>query len=259
MSLSTTAVNYDATLTNTIECVDQTTVVIGRKFSFSSCAMADYLTQSDPETQVAKYLNKYWQRVRSRNIVKSIFGAMAISALTNNISNPSTSGAITDDNRPTITNISGAINSIFSDRFQGLVMIMHPTQYAYSVRTGLVTNIYDPLYGRIMPKIAGMDIIVDGACATATNSTYTSYILGNNALICSEAKESIPFAIVADTGTREYLVTKKRYICQPLGVSFTGTPSGASPTEAELATSGNWTLSFASETSVPIIRFITNV
>jgi hypothetical protein len=258
MSISTTAVNYDATLTNTIECVDQTMVVIGRKFSFSSCAMADYLTQNDHEGRIAKYLNKYWQRVRSRNIVKSLLGATASSLLTDTISNIATSGTIADANRLTKTNLASIIKDHFSDNFQALVMIMHSTQYAHLIKLGCVDFLYDELYGRIMPKVLGMDVLIDNACTAGANSTFYSFILGNNALVCAEAKETIPFAIVSDTGTREYLVTKKRYIAQPLGVSFTGTPAGTSPTEAELATSGNWTYNFSSATLCPIIKIIAN-
>jgi hypothetical protein len=233
-------------------------VVIGRKFSFSSCAMADYLTKTDPEMQIAKYLNKYWQRVRLRNIVKALSGSMAISAMSNMVENISTSGTISASNQLTLSTVESAVGSKFGQKFQGLTMIMHPSQYYYCSKTGVITMVYDPLYGRLMPKIFDMDIIVDDACGTSTNATYTSFILGNNALVCAEAKESIPFAIVADTGTREYLVSKKRYIAQPLGISFTGTPAGTSPTETELATSGNWTLSFDSEAYVPIIKFISN-
>lgn len=258
VSLSSTAVNYDATLTNTIESFDQTMAVIGRKFSFSSCAMADYLSKSDPERKVAEYLNTYWQRVRSRNIVKSLAGAMAINDMSNNIYDISTSGTIGDANRLTKTNLATGIQTKFGDTYQALVMIMHSGQYYHLIKLGNVDFIYDNLYGRIMPKVLGMDVLVDDACTTATNTTYTSFILGRNALVCAEAKESIPNAIVSDTGTREYLVNKRRYIAQPLGLSFSGTISGTSPTEAELATSGNWSLVFTSSTFVPIIRVVAN-
>jgi hypothetical protein len=233
-------------------------IVIGRKFSFSSCAMADYLTQNDHEGRIAKYLNKYWQRVRSRNIVKSLVGAMAVSSVSARTSDLSTGGTIADANRLSKTNLASIISSQFLDTYQALVMVMHSTQYAHLIKSGCVDFLYDELYGRIMPKVLGMDVLIDNACTTATNSICTSFILGNNALVCAEAKETIPFAIVSDTGTREYLVTKKRYISQPLGVSFTGTPSGTSPTEAELATSGNWTYSFVSASSLPIIKVLAN-
>jgi len=258
-SLSSTAVNYDATLTNTIECVDQTMVVIGRKFSFSSCAMADLLTKNDPEMQVAKYLNSYWQTVRSRNIVKALTGTMAVSGMSNMVSNISTSGTIGDANRLSQGNIANIISGKFSDTHDALVFVVHPIQYAHLIKLGCVDFLYDELYGRIMPKVLGMDVLVDSTCVTGSNSTYSSFILGRNALVCAESKESIPFAIVSDTGTREYLVSKKRYISQVLGLSFNSTSfAGTSPTEAELATSVNWTLDFASETSVPVIKIIAN-
>jgi len=258
--LNSGAVNYDATLTNTETCVEQAMVVIGRKFSFSTNALASALS-NQPEKDVANFVIDYFRRVRSRNLVKALTGCMAVSSMTNMIYNISTGSTIGDSNRLSKTNIASGLSSKFGDKHvEGKVMICHSVQLSNMLGLGSATYEYDPLYGKIVPKVLGMDVIVDDICTTAANSTYNSFIFGANALVCAEAKESTPFAIVNDGSVagRQYLVVKQRYIAQPNGMTFSGTPSGTSPTEAELATSGNWGLAFTSETYVPVIRMIAN-
>jgi len=262
--LSSGATNYDATLTNTIECYDQTNVVLGRKYSFSTNALSSFLSASNHEKEVAQFLNYYSQKIRTYSLVKTLIGVCANSGMTDQVYNISTGTSITDANRLTTALLQAGIQTKFGDKYiDNLVIICHSAQFQSMLALGSATYAYDPVFGKVMPKVCGMNVVISDACTTAANSTYISFILGKESIVCAEALESSTVAIANDTGYastgRQYLVAKERYIAQPVGVSFTGTPAGASPTDTELATNTNWTLTFTADTYVPILKVIANV
>jgi len=262
--LSSGATNYDATLTNTIECYDQKNVVLGRKYSFSTDALASCLSKGNPEKEVAKFLNYYSQQIRTYSLIKALTGVSANSGMTDQVYNISTGSTISDANRLTTALLQAGIQTKFGDKYiDNLVMICHSAQFGNMLSLGTATYSYDPVFGKVMPKACGMNVIINDVCPTAANSTYSSFILGRESIICAEALESNTVAIANDSGYsstgRQYLVAKERYIAQPAGVGFTGTPAGVSPTDTELATNTNWTLVFTADTYVPIIKVIANI
>jgi len=257
-----TCVNYDATLTNVTKTVEQTNIVIGRKYSYATNELADYLTKANPELEVAKFMAKFWRREMNRSLIKVLNGVCAVSAMSDLVDNISTSGTITDSNRLTATTLLTTLQSKFGSAFEPVVLIVHSMVYKNLLSQNLISYLRVNDLNVLTPHFMGLPLYVEDNMTTSTNSTYTSYILGKKAIVTSDAKETIPFAIVNDGSvtTRQYLVMKKRFIRQPYGTNFTSLSlAGTSPTDTELATSTNWTMGYSSASYIPVIKFISNV
>lgn len=259
---SPVVVNYDATLTNATRSVEQTMVTIGRKYSFATNELADYLTLADPELEVAKFTASFWRRQMNKSLIKVLTGSMATSAMSNMVYNISTSGTIASENRLTPTTLLTAIQNKFGAAFKAAGLLVHSNLYKSLVSQNVISYVRTSNSSVLTPTFMGIQLYVDDLLTAGSNSTYTSFMLGEKSIVTADAKEDTPFAIVTDgtVPTRQYLVMKKRFIRQPYGLSFNSTSiGGTSPTDAELAASMNWTLNYTSEFATPVVKLITNV
>ena len=92
----------------------------------------------------------------------------------------------------------------------------------------------------------GRRVIVDDGLPKVNGTNvpaYTTYLFapgaiaaGFAALDANEAVEMTRNVLASD----DVLVNRRRFILHPRGVKCVGVPAGASPTNAELATVGNW-------------------
>ena len=257
-----TAANYDTTIVPAPLSVGQTMVVVGRKKVFASNEMANELTSINPEQAIADKLAKYWLEQRNRAMIKTLVGSMATSAMSNMVSNISTSGTITDDNRLTATTLLALIQSKFGSNYKPALLTIHSMVYKHLISQGLISYLRNNDVSVAQPSFMGIPIYVNDVHTSGSNSTYTSFLLSKNALVYANAKVNTPFVITNDGSVpaRQYLQTIVRYIFQPYGLTFNSTSfAGTSPTDTELITSTNWTLEYASETYVPISKIVTNV
>lgn len=80
--------------------------------------------------------------------------------------------------------------------------------------------------------------------SAVVSTVYTTYILGRNALDYCDCGAKVPSEVSRDpktAGGYEELIMRQRKLFAPAGFSFTNTTL-LSPTDAQLATSGNWDL-----------------
>jgi hypothetical protein len=80
-----------------------------------------------------------------------------------------------------------------------------------------------------------------------SNGVYTTYLLGRGSIAFGAGLPSTMPSLedYNDVAKSESgVVYRDGYIMHPVGVSFKGTPSGATATNAELATTSNWELGF---------------
>lgn len=256
------SLNYDATLTNAPRSVEQTMVTIGRKYSFASNELADYLTLANPEQELAKFIAKFWRKEMNKSLIKVLTGTMSTSGMSNMVYNISTSGTITNDYRLTPTTLLTAIQSKFGASFKAVALIVHSMVFKNLVSQNVVSYARINNSTTLYPFFMGLQLYVDDLVTAGSNSTYSSFLLGEKSIVLADAKETTPFEIVDDAVVteRQYLVMKKRFIRQPYGLSFNSTSfAGTSPTDAELGSGLNWTLNYTSESLVPVIKLITNV
>lgn len=119
-------------------------------------------------------------------------------------------------------------------------------------------------YGAGVPAFSttGSGITLTAATTTAGKSTniYTTYLLGRGALQYAPASVKVPSEVARDAATNggeDVLYTRVRETIHPNGFSFTK-PVGytASPTDAQLGNSNNWSL-IGNPKNVAMVRLLT--
>lgn len=124
---------------------------------------------------------------------------------------------------------------------------------------GLVLETYKgyPLYTSVA-------LVRDG---TTSGKVYESYILTRNCIARGEKPQSTRQDMVdvasmmldLDVPKNNIgLYDRTRSLVHPAGLQWTGTPAGESPTNAELATGGNWALAFSNPENCGMVRVTSN-
>ena len=100
----------------------------------------------------------------------------------------------------------------------------------------------------------GMNIIVDDG-VEVSGSAYTTYVFANGAFSRGVGTLDADDATEIDRDSlksEDVLINRRRYIMHPNGFKWTGSPSGSSPTNTELATAGNWAKVFENK-NIPVV------
>lgn len=234
--------------------------------AWQSSDLAAELAGDDPMMAIARRTGEYWVRDTQSvliNILKGIFGTAG----------PLASSHVAGG---TGTLLEGAamIDAIakLGDAGQDLGAIaMHSAPYYKLVKDDLIIPAQQTaqIDTRISAERAefgtylGRPVIVDDtlpvAAGTGTGSgsgkdVYTIYFFGAGALVYSEILPKTPLETDRDILRGiEVLVNRKEYLLHPVGLSWTGTAAGNSPTNAEFATPGNWTKVFQDNRNIKMI------
>lgn len=230
--------------------------------------LAKALSGDDPMGQVADLVAGFWARSQQAtliNVLKGVFadnaanngGDMTVSVASESIAGQSASTKIGADALVAASQTMGdagrklsaiAVHSkVFGDmQKQGVIAYLKPDQ----------NNILE------VPTFYGMRVIVDDGLPVVAGGTdgfkYTSYLFGEGAIGFGEGAAPVPTETDRDAlAGEEYLITRRHYVLHPRGVKFDGSAAGASPTNAELATAGNWTRVYGRK-NVRLASLITN-
>ncbi len=121
----------------------------------------------------------------------------------------------------------------------------------------------------LIPTYQGLTVIVDDnlpvRAGTTSGSVYTSYLFGAGAVGYAQIPDkpdspSVELYRVPNAGTgagTKEFITRNYNILSPAFCSYTGSLTVLSPTDTQLETGSNWTLS-ASQKRIPIAALITN-
>lgn len=74
---------------------------------------------------------------------------------------------------------------------------------------------------------------------------YTTYVLGEGAITLEDVGAEVPYEMARNAtqnGGETTLITRKRFVISPDGISFVGSTAKKSPTDAELEDGANWSL-----------------
>jgi hypothetical protein len=178
------------------------------------------------------------------NSLTGIFGT-ALADHVNDISSETGAAAVISANALIDT------TALMGDNYGELSLIaMHSATFFALKKAGVIddTVIVDSDTGRANHyySINGTDIIVDDNMPVS-NGVYTTYLLGRGSIAFGAGLPSTMPSLedYNDVAKSESgVVYRDGYIMHPVGVSFKGTPSGATATNAELATTSNWELGF---------------
>jgi hypothetical protein len=244
--------------------------VNNRGKAWGSNILAKLLAGDDPMRQIADLVGGFWARDLQTTLLKILDGLFDNSAgvlrTTHrvNIYSDVVAGSITDAMRLLGDTFVDATVKL-GDAGQKLVAVaMHSDVEGLLRKRDLIDYVPDSEGKPVLRSFQGRRLVIDDNCpkVAGTNSpAYTTYLfgpgafgLGNGAMDANEAVETGRDILASD----DMLVNRKRFILHPRGVKWTGTPSGASPTDAEFATAGNWTKVY-SDKNIRIVAVRHNV
>ncbi|MCL1872967.1 MAG: major capsid protein [Clostridiales bacterium] len=246
---------------------------IARDFTF------DYNSGADPMQQITSQVVKYWQKhrqVRMLQIINAIFdivGTGAFADWANHITDISSSTTtVTDANKVGETTIGDASQKAVGDAADQIRLVFAHSKVAtrwanlqllgfrrYTDSRGIERQLR---IGDINGRVA---IIDDGApyipATTTEAEKYVTYLLGIGAIQFAPASVKTPSEVERDAKTKggiDTLYTRIRETIHPNGFSF-AKPVGytASPTNAQLANTANWSI-IADPKTIPLAKIISN-
>ena len=146
-----------------------------------------------------------------------------------------------DDNMPT-----GQIPTAYA-KTSDVALVDGKTYYT---RSGSSPNyVYTPVAS---PDVSDIGTYYE---VTAADTSYTTYILGDGAIILDDIGDSVPYEMSRDpktNGGQDTLYVRDRYICGVDGISFEKPASiTASASNADLATGTNWNIINDGTTAIP--------
>jgi hypothetical protein len=208
--------------------------------SWSANELAGALAGSDPMEAIAR-LVVTWKLQKEQNVLFSILTGIA-GVLTNHVNDISG-----ESGEAAVINAKSILNTkqLLGDAADQLAAIaMHSATYTKLQEDNLIEYIPNSRGEVIFPSYMGYRIIIDDGCPVE-NGVYTTYLFASG---CFARGEGVPVSLTPVETTRDslasddILINRWAYCLHPLGVKFNGSSVvGATPTNAELATSTNWT------------------
>lgn len=260
----------------------QSGVVYGRSHGWKDRDfIRDFNSGANPMQQITSQVAKYWNKKRQNRMVGIMNGVFGVADDTTDYWDAwqlhtldiATDGAsVTDANRVDAASAADAVQKAVGDNSGIFSMaFMHSKVALNLAKLNLLQfRKYTDAAGitRII-NIAdwnGYTVIVDdGVPVTDSESAsgekeYTTYLMGTGALQYAEAPVDTPVEterVVREQGGYNVLVNRLRETIHPNGFSFVLPDSVISPTDAQLAASGNWKLA-TNPKSIAMARLITN-
>lgn len=209
----------------------------------------------DPLAQISDYIANYWRRMFQIYAIKALDGVLA-----DNVANDSAdmryvvysdvvAGSITAAMKISPAAVTAARLTMGEMMDQMGTIVMHSKVYGDALNQEAITFVQPSKLPYMIPKFAGMDVIVSDDCTvvTGTNSPkYRSYILGSGAVTFADhypdmAVEPYRRPELGNGGGVTSIYTRRHAIVHPRGFRFTSSSVAAkSPTWAELQTAANW-------------------
>lgn len=214
--------------------------------------LAKALSGSDPMAEIGDMVAMYWARrwqIMLISELKGIFTGATLNANKSDISgNAGAAGVVSADT------IVDAIYKL-GDAAGGLsAFIMHSAVVAKLVKDDLIDYENDSNGQPTLPRYLGKRVIVDDGMPVSSG-VYTSYLFGQGAIGLGEGNAPVPTETDRDSLQGEdILINRRHFVLHPRGVKWVGTPSGVSPTNAELEVGANWTRVYDAK-NVKIVQF----
>ncbi len=220
-------------------------VITRRDKAFGITDLAVDLAGSDPMGWIASRLGAYWAKrdnVKVIQTLKGIFAAGGAGAnLVYDISGESGTGALLDKD----TLIWAA--QLLGDQKANLTAVaMNSAAEAFLASLDAQSTLYRPSDAKgTLPTYNGKSIVMDDNLGYDPSTKVAEiYLFGAGAVALNDVPSKNPFEAGRDplkNGGEDYVVSRHAGIAHVRGIKWAGTPAGASPTNAELATAANWT------------------
>lgn len=259
----------DGMTVDKISAGQDTCAINNRGKLWGANVLTKLISGDDPVAQLLFFVGGFWARDTQRIMLKildGLFGTSGVLATTHrlNIYSDVVSGSITDAMRLTGETFIDGLQKL-GDANQKLTSVaMHSDVEALLKKRDLIDFLPDSEGKPRLRIFQGRRVIVDDNCpkVSGTNSpAYTTYLFGEGAFAWGDGVIDAEDAVETDrdiANSDSLLANRRRFILHPRGVRWTGTPVGASPSNAEFGTVGNWQKCY-SDKNIRIVAIKHNV
>lgn len=214
--------------------------------------LAKALSGSDPMAAIGDLVADYWARRHQVQLIATLKGIFAASSMSGNVHDIS---AGTGD--AAVISADGVVDAIYKlgDASGKLTAFaMHSAVVGKLVKGNLIDYRLDSEGKPTIPTYLSKDVMVDDSMPVASG-VYTSYLFGEGAIGYADADAPVPTETDRDSLQGEdILINRQHFLLHPRGVKWKGTPSGVSPTNAELETGTNWERVYENK-NIRIVQF----
>lgn len=231
----------DITL-NKIDMAQDTAVVLTREKAWGATDLAATLMGDDPMGAITELVAGYWARRYQTTLIQTLNGAMGAANMTGNVLDISAlSGAASDFDAEAFIDAQAKLGD-HQDSF--VAVAVHSATYTAMKKQDLIDFIPDSEGKPTIPTYLGKRVIVDDGMPV-TSGVYTTYLFASGAVSMVEEiveNASEVYRHPEKNGGTDALYTRKKLIMHPRGIRWSpGSLDAATPSNAELATTGNWT------------------
>lgn len=240
---------------NKIDTDKDVAAVLIRAKVFGATDLSGELSGDDPMGAIADRFADYWTRRMQAVLISTLNGAMA--GVTDNVLDISSlSGAAANFDGEAFIDATGKLGD-----HQDILaaMAVHSATYSVMKKQGLIDFIPDQNGAETIPTYQGKRLIVDDGMPVSSG-TYTSYLFAAGSIAYAEGSPKVPAEADREAlknGGQEFIVNRKKFVMHPRGIAWTpgsGVPAKPTPSNAELAASGNWNQVYESK-NIRIVQF----
>lgn len=205
--------------------------------AWSANDLAKALSGDDPMRAIGDLVAAYWarrQQVTLISTLKGVFASGTMAANSHDISGEATDFGFTGE---TFLDASYKLGDN-EEKLTGISV--HSQVYANLRKQNLIEFALDS-ENKPIPTYMGKRVIVDDGMPVESG-VFTTYIFGQGAIGLGNGAAPVPTETDRDSlQGDDILINRQHFLLHPRGVKFTNTTvAGESPTNAELATAGNW-------------------
>jgi len=228
---------------NPITAAQDIAVLNARALVYGAKDLVSALAGDDPMTAIGDLVADKWARRMQVSLISTLtgaFGALAAESTPKNTLNISTlSGAAAYFDAEVFIDALG----LLGDAEARLTAVMvHSATFRSMKKQNLIDFIPDSRGEVNIPTYQGKRVIIDDGMPVSSGN-YTTYLFGPGAIGYSEGTPKVPSETDRNPligGGEEYMVSRRHFVLHPRGIAWNGTPAKDTPTNAELATAGNW-------------------
>lgn len=217
--------------------------VLYRGKAFGANELAGALAGDDPVDAIVERFADYRARQEQKTLIAVLTGAFAAASMANHVLDKSTEaidGNMVLDAKQLLGDSAGQLQAI----------MMHSAVFTELQKQNLIeyTTTSD---GNIkFATYLGYNIVVDDGMPVETVGTgndaykvYTTYLFARGSV---GRGEGTPVSLTLAETDRDslagddYVINRWALVMHPMGIKWKGTPSGATPSNSELATGTNW-------------------
>jgi hypothetical protein len=151
--------------------------------------------------------------------------------------------------------------------FGGVIMMHSVVEAALNKQESIIT-VRDSQGNIVLKEYKGLRVIINDAlvrAGTTSGFVYDTYIFAPGSIGMGDKAQSNQKGDAASlqveglSSTNDVVIyDRTRFILQPFGAKWVGSPAGQSATNAELATKANWELAFTDTKNVGVLQVVTN-